>query len=127
MTYDLRRLRLHGLIQRVSRTHRYRPTTLGWRTAWFYTHAYNRFFRTDVTHLTEAASTAGLRRAPDALAAQSALDPYPRLGTKLDSKTRLRRAGVSAQQRCHGASFVRGPMASQPSGASLVRRRTRTF
>ena len=37
MTYDLRRLRLHGLIERIPHTHRYRPTPLGWRTAWFYT------------------------------------------------------------------------------------------
>jgi hypothetical protein len=36
MTYDLRRLRLHGLIERVPRSHRYRITELGARIAMFY-------------------------------------------------------------------------------------------
>jgi len=49
MTYDLRRLRLHGLIERIPHTHRYRPTPLGWRTAWFYTHASHRSVRTGTT------------------------------------------------------------------------------
>lgn len=39
MTYDLRRLRLHGLIERVPHTHRYRPTDHGFRTAVFLGHA----------------------------------------------------------------------------------------
>lgn len=33
MTYDLRRLRLHGLIERIPKAHRYRMTPLGLRTA----------------------------------------------------------------------------------------------
>ena len=33
MTYHLRRLRLHGLIERIPRSHRYRVTDKGWRTA----------------------------------------------------------------------------------------------
>jgi hypothetical protein len=37
MTYDLRRLRLHGLIQRVPRTNTYRLTPQGQRVAVFYT------------------------------------------------------------------------------------------
>jgi hypothetical protein len=36
MTYDLRRLRLHGLIERVPRRHRYRITTLGAQIAMLY-------------------------------------------------------------------------------------------
>ena len=43
--YDLRRLRLHGLIQRIPKTHRYRPTPLGFRTALFFTRAYARILR----------------------------------------------------------------------------------
>ena len=46
VTYDLRRLRLHGLIERVPNTHRYRITAKGLRTAIFYTHLYNRAVRT---------------------------------------------------------------------------------
>ena len=45
MTYDLRRLRLHGLIQRIPKTHRYRVTSFGLRTALFFTRAYARVIR----------------------------------------------------------------------------------
>jgi hypothetical protein len=73
MTYDLRRLRLHGLIERIPHTNRYQPTPLGWRTAWFFTHAYNRFCRTGLAHINDPASTAPLRRALDDLATRSGL------------------------------------------------------
>jgi hypothetical protein len=57
MTYDLRRLRLHGLIERVPHTHRYRLTEHGARIAVLYVRVYARGFR-------PAASlpTAGTRR-----------------------------------------------------------------
>ncbi len=45
MSYHLRRLRLHGLIQRIPKTHRYRLTDFGLRTAVFCTRAYARIFR----------------------------------------------------------------------------------
>src|SRR5271156_1538843 len=45
MTYHLRRLRLHSLIERIPRTHRYRVTDSGWRTALFCTRTYNRILR----------------------------------------------------------------------------------
>jgi len=45
MTYDLRRLRLHGLIQRIPKSHRYRLTATGLRTALFYTRVYARVLR----------------------------------------------------------------------------------
>jgi hypothetical protein len=45
MTYDLRRLRLHGLIERLPNTHRYRLTAQGLRTALFYTRVYARILR----------------------------------------------------------------------------------
>jgi hypothetical protein len=73
MTYDLRRLRLHGLIERVPHTHRYRPTRLGWRTAWFYVHAYNRFLRTGTADIAGPRSTAALNRALDDLATRSGI------------------------------------------------------
>ena len=44
MTYDLRRLRLHGLIERLPHTHRYRLTRAGLRTALFFTRTYSRLF-----------------------------------------------------------------------------------
>lgn len=45
MTYDLRRLRLHGLIERVPRTHRYRITAAGAQLAMFYARLYSRALR----------------------------------------------------------------------------------
>src|SRR5215475_3738667 len=45
MTYQLRRLRLHGLIERIPKTHRYRLTTFGFRVAVFCTRAYARILR----------------------------------------------------------------------------------
>jgi hypothetical protein len=62
MTYDLRRLRLHGLIERVPHSHRYRLTERGARMAVLYVRVYARGFR-------PAASlpTSGTRRAPQVL------------------------------------------------------------
>ncbi len=45
MTYQLRRLRLHGLIARVPGTHRYRVTDRGLRLALFFTRLHARLFR----------------------------------------------------------------------------------
>ena len=45
MTYELRRLRLHGLILRLPRSHRYQLTHFGLRAALYYTRAYARILR----------------------------------------------------------------------------------
>ena len=45
MTYDLRRLRLHGLIERLPKSHRYRLTRRGLTTALFFTRSYARVLR----------------------------------------------------------------------------------
>lgn len=45
MTYDLRRLRLHGLIQRLPHTNTYLPTPDGIRVAVFYTKLHDRLLR----------------------------------------------------------------------------------
>jgi hypothetical protein len=45
MSYHLRRLRLHGLIHRIPKTHRYRLTNFGLRAAVFCTRTYTRIFR----------------------------------------------------------------------------------
>jgi len=37
MTYHLRRFRLHGIIERIPQTHRYRITHPGLRTLWLCT------------------------------------------------------------------------------------------
>jgi hypothetical protein len=45
ITYQLRRLRLHGIIERVPQTHRYRVTQMGLRAALFCTRSYTRLLR----------------------------------------------------------------------------------
>ncbi len=51
MSYDLRRLRLHGLIERIPGTHRYKLTPAGLKTALFYSRAYQRLVRPGLSHL----------------------------------------------------------------------------
>jgi hypothetical protein len=51
MSYDLRRLRLHGLIQRIAGTHRYELTAIGRRTALFYSRAFNRVVRPGLSEI----------------------------------------------------------------------------
>lgn len=51
MTYHLRRLRLHGLIARIPKSHRYRVTDEGWRTILFCTRCYNRLLRPGLTDI----------------------------------------------------------------------------
>jgi len=45
MTYDLRRLRMKGLIERMGNSHRYRLTVLGIKVVTFFTKLYQRLFR----------------------------------------------------------------------------------
>jgi hypothetical protein len=59
MTYDLRRLRQHGLIERVPRTFRYQVTSTGIASALFLTRLHDRFLRTGLASL--AGQTAGDR------------------------------------------------------------------
>ena len=53
MTYDLRRLRLPGLIERVPKSHRYRVTEFGFRSALFLTRAYARLLRPGLAMATD--------------------------------------------------------------------------
>jgi hypothetical protein len=56
LTYQLRRLRLHGMIERLPKTQRYRVTEHGFRAALFFTRLYNRLLRPGL-----AAALPGLR------------------------------------------------------------------
>jgi hypothetical protein len=69
MTYHLRRLRLHGLIERVPKSHRYRVTDQGWRTILFCTRCYNRLLRPGLAQVlpVEATAETPLRRRFDQL------------------------------------------------------------
>ena len=76
MTYDLRRLRLHELIERIAHTNRYRVTDLGLGIAMFYTHTYARSLRTGLSIVFDDTMQVdnNLRRHFDRL--QGALDEY---------------------------------------------------
>jgi hypothetical protein len=63
MTYDLRRLRLHGIVERIPRSHRYHVTPLGWSVALFFARAYDRFIRPGLSDIADQASTGPLRQA----------------------------------------------------------------
>jgi hypothetical protein len=67
MTYQLRRLRLHGLIERIPRSHRYRITPDGLRSILFFTKTYARIFRPGLAHIAPVAPAANspLRNAFD--------------------------------------------------------------
>ena len=63
MTYDLRRLCLHGLIDRIPHTHRYRVTDTGLPTTMFLTRVHDRFLPTGLAQLTDPTSTGPLHTA----------------------------------------------------------------
>ena len=71
MTYDLRRLRAHGLIERIPRTRRYTVTETGLQYALLFTHAHDHLLR------------AGLAQVSD---------PSPPRKTKLHNATRAYQA-----------------------------------
>src|SRR4051794_1953697 len=72
MTYHLRRLRLHGMIERIPATHRYRVTRQGGRAALFCTRTYNRLLRPGLAQVVpeEALNDSDLRRGFDDLDAE---------------------------------------------------------
>jgi hypothetical protein len=78
MTYDLRRLRLHGLTERIPHTFRYRVTDTGLRTALFLTRIHDRLLRTGLAQLTDPDPpvTTALRAADRAY--QAAIDDLTR-------------------------------------------------
>jgi hypothetical protein len=69
MTYHLLRLRLHGMIERIPKSHRYRLNDLGLRTAWFFTRTYSHILRPGLGRILPefSASTGPLRRCFDKL------------------------------------------------------------
>jgi hypothetical protein len=62
MTYDLRRLRLHDLIERIPKSHRYRVTEVGLRSTLFVTRAYSRLLRPGLSELAPGALDTGSKR-----------------------------------------------------------------
>jgi hypothetical protein len=78
MSYELRRLRLHGLIVRTPKTQRYRLTERGLQTALFYSRVYSRILRPGLAIITPLAPSSdpptALRRCFDA--AQQAVNDW---------------------------------------------------
>jgi hypothetical protein len=74
MTYQLRRLRLHAVIERIPCSHRYRVTDPGFRAALFFTRAYNRLLRPGLAAVVPGhhALDTRLRRSFDAVEARIA-------------------------------------------------------
>jgi hypothetical protein len=64
MSYDLRRLRLHGLIERIPRSHRYRLTPAGLKVALFYSRTYQQVIRPGLSllHSPQNLEASGLAR-----------------------------------------------------------------
>jgi hypothetical protein len=78
ITYDLRRLRLHGLIERIPHTFRYNVTRTGQRSATFLTRVHDRVLRTGLAEITDPSPPAptALRAADRAY--QAAIDDLTR-------------------------------------------------
>jgi len=76
MTYDLRRLRLHGLVARIPGTHRYRPTPEGLRVALFCSRLHARLLLPGLTQILapDPPADSPLRAAFDTL--QAATDRF---------------------------------------------------
>ncbi len=63
MTYDLRRLRLHGVLERIEGTHRYRLTAEGLRVAVFFSRTWARLLRPGLSLAAPVAPAHPLARA----------------------------------------------------------------
>lgn len=70
ITYQLRRLRLHGIIERMPHSFCYRVTQFGFRAALFFTRLYNRLLRPGFAATISAQPAPRLHRAFDNLDAQ---------------------------------------------------------
>jgi hypothetical protein len=67
---------LHGLIQRIPKTHSYRITAKGLRTTIFYTRLYNRSLRTGLAVISPDAANANSPVARSIRAAEAALNTW---------------------------------------------------
>jgi hypothetical protein len=78
ISYDLRRLRIHGLIQRIPSTFRYQVTTVGIRQALFLTRLAQRLLIPGLAQLTDPSPPVPSRLRAAARAYDSALDDLAR-------------------------------------------------
>jgi hypothetical protein len=78
MTYDLRRLRQHGLIRRIPHSRRYQVTDTGLQHALLFTHAHDHLLRTGLAELTDPRPPAPSKLRTAARAYQAAFDDLAR-------------------------------------------------
>jgi len=78
MTYDLRRLRAHGLTTRIARTRRYQVTDTGLQYALLFTHAHDHLLRTGLAEITDPDPPARSRLRAADRAYQAAFDDLAR-------------------------------------------------
>jgi hypothetical protein len=78
ITYDLRRLRIHGLIQRIPHSFRYQVTLTGLRQALFLTRLTQRFLVPGLAQLTDPSPPAATRLRAAARAYEASLDDLAR-------------------------------------------------
>jgi hypothetical protein len=76
MSYDLRRLRLHGLLERLPKTQRYRLTPFGLKTALFYSRTYQRLLRRGLSELHDPRAAQSSTLAISFSKFQNSLDAY---------------------------------------------------
>ena len=75
-SYDLPRLRLHRLIERIPKTQRYRLTTFGLKTALFYSRVYHRLLRPGHSELLDPRTSQTSTLATAFATFQNVLDAY---------------------------------------------------
>jgi hypothetical protein len=78
ITYDLRRLRIHGLIRRIPRSFRYQVTHAGLRQAFFLTRVTQRFLIPGLAELTDPSPPGSARLRAAARAYDAVLDDLAR-------------------------------------------------
>jgi hypothetical protein len=78
ITYDLRRLRLHGLIERIPHTFRCQVTDTGMRTAQFLTRVHDRVLRAGLAQITDPDPPAPTALRAAGRACQAAIDDLTR-------------------------------------------------
>jgi hypothetical protein len=78
MTYDLRRLRAHGLIARIPKTRRYQVTDTGLHQALLFTHAHDHLLRAGLAQLTDPSPPAPSQLRTAARAYQAAFEDLTR-------------------------------------------------
>lgn len=93
MTYDLRRLRLHGLIERIPHTHRYAITALGKRVSLFFTKLNARVIRPGLSQLFD-----GCPKAPNRPLA-SAIRQFDRACEQLFAEAKLAAGKLDASEK----------------------------